>query len=157
MWYNMGNCLCKRKREPKRYFSLKTFQLFFTALLQWLSVKLFVAMLQYMFVWIHLLAKRKRIFGYTYKFIFLIQASTVCSLFQFLGKIIFTVYIFVLVKKIQWCLTIVNMLLTFKLFYFNLSNLFIEIETAFLACLIGKRMVMINDMQIENSYSILLW
>lgn len=28
MWYNMGNCLCKRKREPKRYFSLKTFQLF---------------------------------------------------------------------------------------------------------------------------------
>lgn len=74
LWYNMGNCLCKRKREPKRYFSLKTFQLFFTAVLQWLSVKLCVAMLQCVYIWIHLLAKRKRIFGYTYKFIFLIQA-----------------------------------------------------------------------------------
>lgn len=141
----------------KGTFIWKRFNFFYSSFTMVICAVVCCNMLQYMYIWIHLLAKRKSIFGYTYKFIFLIQASTVCSSFQFQGKIIFTVYILVLVKKIQWCFTIVNMLLTFKLFYFNLSNLFIEIETAFLACLIGKRMVMINDMQIENSYSILLW
>lgn len=39
--------------------------------------------------------------------------------------------------------------------FIYLSNLFLDIDSAYLTCL-GERMVMINYMHIENSYSVLL-
>lgn len=77
----MGNCLCKRKREPKRYFYLKTFQLFFTAVLLWFVSD--VCCNDTVCFDIIISKKETELSVNTYKFIFLKQASTVCSSFQF--------------------------------------------------------------------------